>query len=158
MAALSCGVLALSDLPKEMERPLLAPGQGLSQIGRWLLLAFAGLCVVLAIVGVFLPGMPTTVFVLMAAWAAARSSPRFLFWLESHRLFGPMICDWREGGYVSRRAKWSAAGLMLLCAALLWLTPTPPAVAVTASLIMAAVICWLWRRPEREAGHVGKIR
>ena len=49
---------------------------------RWALLAFAILCLVLGVIGVFVPGLPTTVFILMAAWAAARSSPRLHEWLR----------------------------------------------------------------------------
>ena len=51
---------------------------------RWLLLAFAVACIGLGIVGVFVPGMPTTVFVILAAWAATRSSPRLHGWLLGH--------------------------------------------------------------------------
>ncbi len=130
----------MSELPQP---PLSAPA-------RYMLLVFAWLCVVLAIIGAILPGMPTTVFVLMAAWAAARSSPRFSHWLESHRLFGPMIRDWRAGGYVSRRAKWSAALTMALSVFILFVTPTPAALAWTATGIMALVLIWLCLRPERE--------
>ncbi len=73
---------------------------------RWVLRFFALLCLGLGIVGVFLPGLPTTVFILMASWAAARSSPRIHAWLHRHKLFGPMLRNWEAGGYVSRRAKY----------------------------------------------------
>lgn len=116
---------------------------------RWALLVFAVLCLVLAVIGVIVPGMPTTVFVLMAAWAAARSSPRFSQWMERHRLFGPMILDWRAGGYVSRRAKWSAGLMMGLCVVILFTTHTPRAVAWTSTSIMLIVLVWLCQRPER---------
>jgi len=78
-------------------------------LARWALLAFAMLCLVLGVIGVFVPGLPTTVFILMAAWAAARSSPRLHEWLWYHRLFGPMLRDWREKGAIPRRAKYMAA-------------------------------------------------
>jgi uncharacterized membrane protein YbaN (DUF454 family) len=115
---------------------------------RYLLMLFAGLCVALGVIGIFIPGLPTTVFIIMAGWAAARSSPRFLAWLESHRLFGPMLKNWRETGSVSRRAKWSAAATMCLCAVILFLTTDRPWLAEGVSLIMLAVLLWLWRRPE----------
>ena len=84
------------------------PRKPLPRIARWLLMAFAWLCVVLGLIGVIVPGMPTTVFILMAAWAAARSSPRMHAWLYAHRLFGPLLRDWDDGGRVSRRVKWIA--------------------------------------------------
>lgn len=115
---------------------------------RWLLLVLAGLCLVLAVIGVILPGMPATVFLLMAAWAAARSSPRLHAWLLAHRLFGPMLRDWENGHRVSRRAKWSAAATMAVGAGvLLWTAPRPWIAAVGIGC-MAVVLAWLWRRPE----------
>lgn len=115
---------------------------------RYLLLAFAGVCVALGVIGIFVPGLPTTVFILMAGWAAARSSPRFSAWLESHRVFGPMLKNWRETRSVSRRAKWSATAMMTLCAVILFLTAHKPWVAEAITGVMALVLTWLWHRPE----------
>ena len=119
---------------------------------RYLLLAFAALCVALGVIGIFVPGLPTTVFILLAGWAAARSSPRFAAWLESHATFGPMIRDWRERGAVSRRAKISATVVMAISSTILFLTTSRPWVAEAITAIMAVVLMWLWRRPEPEAG------
>lgn len=115
---------------------------------RLLLLALAWLCLVLAIIGAILPGMPTTVFVLISAWAAYHSSPRLHDWLLAHRLFGPMIRNWRAEGAVSRRAKWLASLTMALCTALLFLGHSPRPLAYGASTVMAVVAIWLWLRPE----------
>ncbi|AXQ29469.1 DUF454 domain-containing protein [Solimonas sp. K1W22B-7] len=127
--------------PPSPPRPLAAPL-------RYLLLAFAGFCVGLGIVGIFVPGLPTTVFILMAGWAAARSSPRFSHWLESHRVFGPILKNWRETRSVSRRAKWSATVAMAVCALILFLTAGKPWLAECITAVMALVLAWLWHRPE----------
>ncbi len=66
----------------------------------------------MGVIGVIVPGLPSTVFILMAAWAAARSSPRLYRWLWFHPLFGSMLRNWANGGRVSRHAKWSATFLM----------------------------------------------
>ncbi len=120
----------------------------------WWLLAYASLG--LGIVGVFVPGMPTTVFVLIAAWAAARGSDRLHRWLLDHPRFGLSIRDWQAHGAVSRRAKWMASATMAACAVVLlalmllipahrgWMTALPIA-------CMAAVATWLWLRPEPPA-------
>lgn len=117
----------------------------------WWLLAYASLA--LGIVGIFVPGLPTTVFVLISAYAAARGSERLHRWLLAHPRFGPAIADWQAHGAVSRRAKWAATWTMLACAAILllvmlrfpahrwWMTALPIA-------CMAIVALWLWRRPE----------
>lgn len=115
---------------------------------RWLLRGFACVCLVLAGIGVVLPGMPTTVFVLLAAWAAARSSPALLRWLYQHRWFGPVLYNWEHGRTVSRRAKWMAALTMLICAVVILLVVSKLWVALIPCAIMAVVLTWLWSRPE----------
>lgn len=115
---------------------------------RWLLRALAVTSLGLGILGVFIPGLPTTVFILIAGWAAMRSSPRMHAWLWNHPLFGPMLQNWQAGGFVSRRAKRSAAAMMAVCAVILWLTPTPLWARMLACTCMAIVLVWLWLRPE----------
>ena len=115
---------------------------------RWLLLAFAVLCLLLGVLGIFVPGLPTTVFILLAAWAAARSSPRLHAWLWYHPLFGAMLRNWAQGGCVARRAKWSATVLMALCAAVMWVVNSRWWIAAVATGCMALVLLWLWMRPE----------
>jgi len=126
----------------------IVPTRPLPLAARWLLLAFALLCLVLGLVGVVVPGMPTTVFILLAAWAAARSSPRLHGWLLGHRLFGPMLRNWQNGRTVSRRAKWSATAGMAVCALVLALTAHRAWAVGIAGVVMALVLAWLWRRPE----------
>jgi uncharacterized membrane protein YbaN (DUF454 family) len=112
----------------------------------WLLLAYGALA--LGIVGIFVPGLPTTPFVLLAAFAAARGSQRLHAWLLAHRLFGPMIRDWQATGAVARRAKWFATVTMALCAVVMFLTAPRVWMAATGTGIMTVVAIWLWARPE----------
>jgi uncharacterized membrane protein YbaN (DUF454 family) len=117
-------------------------------VRRWLWLALAYACLALGIIGIFLPGLPTTPFVLLAAYAAARGSKRLHAWLLAHRMFGPMIRDWEASGAVSRKAKLWAIGTMALCAVIFFLTAPKWWMAATGTGIMAIVGAWLWRRPE----------
>lgn len=117
---------------------------------RWGLLALALLFLALGIVGIFLPVLPTVPFLLLAAWAAARSSPRLLAWLEGHPHLGSLIRDWREAGVVRRKAKWNATIAMSASAVIILLTVRKPWVAGLAIASMATVLAWLWRRPERK--------
>jgi hypothetical protein len=112
----------------------------------WWLLAYASL--VLGLVGVVVPGLPTVPFVLLSAYAAARGSQRLHRWLLAHRQFGPMIRDWQAHGAVSRRAKWLATTMMSACAVIMFLTAPRAWMAATGSAIMAIVATWLWQRPE----------
>jgi uncharacterized membrane protein YbaN (DUF454 family) len=116
------------------------------------MLALAGLFLLLGLVGLFLPVMPTVPFLLVAAWAAARSSPALHEWLHNHPQFGKPLCDWRDGGVVPRRAKWLAT-FMMSCSAvfmLLWAPPHWGVAVVIVIAVMAAVLLWLWRRPEQQ--------
>lgn len=118
---------------------------------RWLLMALALVSLVLGLIGLFLPVLPTVPFILLSAWAAARSSPRLLAWLEAHPAFGPMIIEWRRGGVVRRRAKWLATLAMGASALVLLLTLPRRWLAVLLVACMACVLIWLWRRPEQLA-------
>lgn len=117
----------------------------------WWLLAYASLG--MGIIGIFVPGLPTTVFVLIAAYAASRGSDRLHAWLLAHARFGPMIRDWQTYRAVSRRAKWAATWTMLASAIILlaimlasgshraWMVALPIG-------CMVIVATWLWKRPE----------
>lgn len=59
----------------------------------------------LGYVGIVVPGLPTTVFILIAAWAFSKCSTRFTMYLENHKIFGPIILNWKRYRGLSRRAK-----------------------------------------------------
>jgi uncharacterized membrane protein YbaN (DUF454 family) len=63
-------------------------------------------------IGVVLPLLPTTPFVLLAAACFARSSPRMHSWLLQSELFGPMLRDWDKNKCISRKVKWLAILMM----------------------------------------------
>jgi uncharacterized protein len=72
---------------------------------RGVFLALGMVCVTTALVGIVLPGIPVTFPTLLAAYFFARSSPRFDRWLVNHRVFGPIVRDWRAGAGFTIRAK-----------------------------------------------------
>ena len=115
---------------------------------RWFYLALAYVALGLGLAGIVVPGLPTTPFVLLAAWAAARGSERLHRWMRAHAIFGKMIRDWESSGAVSRRAKWAATLAMTACAVVFFLTAPERWMAVTGTTIMAIVGTWLWLRPE----------
>ncbi len=59
----------------------------------------------LGYIGIVIPGLPTTVFILISAWAFSKCSDRFTVWLENHTLFGQMILNWKAYRGLSRKAK-----------------------------------------------------
>ncbi len=79
---------------------------------RWAFWALGLFALSLGILGVFLPLLPTTVFLLIALWAFSRSSPRFHRWLYDHPRLGPPLRAWHQHRVISRAAKCTAIGLM----------------------------------------------
>ncbi len=119
-----------------------------SKLSRLLygLLAYVSLGI--GLVAIVVPGLPTTEFILLAAWAATRSSPRLSAWLENHRLFGPILHNWRNGKLIQRRAKVSATVSMLLCATLMlvFLDHHWPVFLAIGGMTLGNL--WIWSRPE----------
>ena len=72
---------------------------------RTLLISLGLLCVGLGFVGVFVPGIPTTIFLIIALWAFTKSSEKLRLWLLNHKRFGPILNNWQEHKVVPRRAK-----------------------------------------------------
>lgn len=116
-------------------------------LGRYLLLGLALLSLGVALLGIVLPGLPTTEFLLLAAWAAARSSPRLHTWMLNHRLFGPTLQHWQQGR-LPRHSKWVISASMSLAALMLALSLEHLPSLVFCLLSMAAVLIWLWCKPE----------
>lgn len=116
---------------------------------RWVFFGFGWLMVAVGTVGVFLPLLPTTPFLLVAAGCFARSSPRFERWLLAHRRFGPLLVAWRERGAIPRSGKWLSAAGMIAGYGLFWWGSRPgipTAAAVAAAFLGIAV--YVWTRPE----------
>jgi len=111
----------------------------------WLLIGLTSL--VLGIIGVVLPLLPTTPFVLLSAYCFARSSPRLHDWLLGHRLFGPLIANWERHRAISPRAKLlailSMAGVLGLSVAM----GAPERVILIQALILPAAALFVVTRP-----------
>ncbi len=89
-----------------------------SRLMRGLLWIAGSVSLVLGLIGVLLPGLPTTPFILLAAACYARASPRLHAWLLNHRWMGPMLRDWERDRSLTRRVKTVAVVSMTLMVAL----------------------------------------
>ena len=65
----------------------------------------AAISFALGVIGLFLPVMPTTCFMLAAVWLASRGSPRFAGWIRNHPRFGPPIQSWERERAIPKHAK-----------------------------------------------------
>ena len=109
----------------------------ISPIKRWGWFALGWAMVALGFIGVFLPIMPTTIFLILAAACFSHSSPRFEQWLLDHRWFGSSIRQWRARRAIPLKAKIFAIASMAGGYAIMLFTVTP---AWWVDLIVAAAL------------------
>ena len=115
---------------------------------RWVLMGAGFVAVGLAGLGVVLPLLPTTPFVLIAAACFARSSPRFHDWLLTNRVFGPLIEDWRTHRGLALRAKViSLVMIALVGASSIVFFVDPLWARLTTAIVLLGVIAFLLSLP-----------
>jgi uncharacterized membrane protein YbaN (DUF454 family) len=130
---------------------------------RYLLIAAGLLAVVLGAVGIFLPILPTTPFLLLAAFLFARSSDRFYRWLHTNRWFGAYLTNYREGRGLPARDKvltiltlWLAIGLSAgLALSSWWARAGLAAIAVAVTIHLLRIPTY---RPQDPVGQAASVR
>ncbi len=139
--------MAISRLHGNLADALRSANRIAKPVRRTLYLIGGILSLGLAVVGAILPVLPTTVFVILAAYCFARSSPRLEAKLLGHPVFGPHILSWRERGAISRRGKVAAtAAFAISILVALVFAPWPwSAAPILAALVVGS---WIWARPE----------
>jgi len=117
---------------------------------RVALLVAGVFCMGLAALGVVLPLLPTTPFLLVAAACFARSSPRFYRALLGNRVFGPLIRDWREHRAVPLHAKIMAiTAIAIALGSSIAFAVRHPALRIGLGAFGVGLCVWLWRLPTR---------
>ena len=111
----------------------------------WLVVGLVALA--LGAIGIALPLLPTTPFILLAAFAFAQSSEKLHQWLLDHNVFGPLIDNWQQHGAISRRTKVvsvvSMAALPLISVAM----KAPEVVVIVQLVVLGAVAVFILSRP-----------
>lgn len=106
------------------------------------------LLVVVGIVGYFTPGMPGTIFLILAAGCFARSSPKLEAWLLNHPKLGPSVVAWRENGAIPRKIKFVAIGSMAISFVIVLLVHLPTVWTAVVSVVLLASALFVATRPE----------
>jgi uncharacterized membrane protein YbaN (DUF454 family) len=104
-----------------------------SKAAKWLLVVAGSFFVALGIVGIFLPVLPTTPFLLLAAACFARSSERLYRWLINNRWFGAYVRDYREGRGIPAKVK-------VFTVVLLWVVILLSAAFAVSNLVVRVIL------------------
>ena len=120
----------------------------LSSTKRIILILTGVVALALGAIGVVLPLLPTTPFLLVAAFAFANSSERLHRWLLAHQMFGPLIDNWRRYGAISRRAKLVSVLSMAAILLLSVLAAVPAHVILIQALVLTASAVFILSRPD----------
>lgn len=93
---------------------------------KWLLIVLGWLFVIIGVIGIFLPILPTTPFLLLAASCFANSSEKFHSWLLNSPVFGVIIQDWQKHRYIKKRTKiWAMTVVVVTFAISIYVVPHP---------------------------------
>lgn len=101
----------------------------------------------MAYIGVIVPGIPFSIFLVFAAYCFAKSSPRMHAWIYNHKYFGPFLTNWTEKKVFPQKMKYMMVAVMSSSAVLLWYTTGNIKATLWSAGFMALVACWAWRFP-----------
>lgn len=127
--------------------------------GKAILVALGWLSLAVGIVGIFLPILPTTPFVILAAFLFSKGSIRLHRWLVTRPYVGPAVVEWESHGVIRMRAKlWATAAVALLFVNTIIFVPVAAWIKVIVAVTGAAVLAFIWTRPslppeERQAAE-----
>ncbi len=116
---------------------------------RTILISLGLLCVGLGFVGVFVPGIPTTIFLIIALWAFTKSSEKLRHWLLNHKRFGPILNNCQQHKVVPRRAKILMVVLMSLAVILFYYSLQSLILTIGLIIILVSVAIYVISLPSK---------
>lgn len=115
---------------------------------KFLFLILGWVCFGLGAIGIILPGLPTTPFILVSLWAFSKSSRKLHQWLLSHPNFGQTLQNWEQGQIIPRKAKYTALLMISLSSLYLVMFSNINRYAVgIAVMAMLAALTYIFSRP-----------
>ena len=122
----------------------------------WLVLGFLSLG--MAYVGVIVPGIPFSVFLVFAAYCFAKSSPRMHAWIYNHKYFGPFLTNWVQKRVFPTKGKYAMVIVMSSSLAFLWFTTANIMAVAWSGSFMLLVALWAWRYPGTVEEHAKRTK
>jgi len=121
----------------------------------WMGLGFASLG--MAYVGLVLPGIPFSIFLVCSAYCFAKSSKRMHDWLYNHRYFGPFLTNWVQKKVFPTKGKYAMVLVMTSSLVFLWFTTENLKAVAWSGGFMLLVACWAWRFPGSVEEHTRRV-
>ena len=130
----------------------------MNKIKKWLWFTLGMFCVGMAYIGVVTPGIPFSIFLVIAAFSFARSSEKMHKWLFNHKYFGPFLTNWGKYRVFPKYAKYSMVIMMSISLAIMWYSlQNFNAVLWTGLTMLGVSICAL-RYPSTKEIHDQRIK
>jgi uncharacterized membrane protein YbaN (DUF454 family) len=111
----------------------------------WNLLGFSSLG--MAYVGVIVPGIPYSPFIVFSAYCFSKGSERMHRWIYNHRLFGPFLTNWNQKRVFPNKMKYFMLVMMSSSLVIMWYTGVKPIGILSTACFMVLVAVWAWRFP-----------
>ncbi len=115
------------------------------------------LCVGLAYIGVVTPGIPFSIFLVIAAWAFAKSSPKMEAWLYNHPWFGKFLTNWNKKRVFPTKGKYLMLLVMASTIIFTWFATGNIKAILWSGGAMALVAIWAWRYPGSVEEHKRRV-
>lgn len=116
-------------------------------IKKYLWMGLGFLSLGMAYIGVVVPGIPFSIFLVFAAYCFAKSSKKWHDWLYNHKYFGPFLTNWTQKKVFPTWAKYMMILVMSSSLAFLWFTTGNPKAVAWSGGFMLLVAVWAWRYP-----------
>ena len=122
-------------------------------IKKYLWMGIGFLSLGMAYIGVIVPGIPFSIFLVFAAYCFAKSSPRMHAWIYNHKYFGPFLTNWTQKRVFPQKMKYAMVAVMSSSAAFLYFSTGNIKATLWSAGFMALVAIWAWRFPSSVAEY-----
>ena len=126
-------------------------------IKKYFYMGIGFFCVGMAYIGFVTPGIPFSIFLVIAAWAFAKSSPKMEAWLYNHPWFGKFLTNWTQKRVFPTKGKYAMVIVMASTLLFTWITTNNLKAVVYSGAFMAGVAIWAWRYPGSVEEHQRRI-
>ena len=125
----------------------------MNSIKKYIWMGLGFLSLGMAYIGVIVPGIPFSIFLVFAAYCFAKSSKRMHDWLYNHKYFGPFLTNWVQKRVFPTKGKYAMVLVMASSLAFLWFTTENIKAVALGGGFMALVAIWAWRFPGTVEEH-----